>query len=124
MYETEYLRALGFTWTDIARFLRSTLYRRIEESGLSFCGYTNITDGQLDDYIRQIMADHPHKGEVMVAGHLRSRCILEPRLRIRASIHGLDTFVRDHLRSTVRRNTYQVQSPNYLWHLDGNHKLI
>ena len=21
MYETEYLRALGFTWTDIARFL-------------------------------------------------------------------------------------------------------
>ena len=60
----------------------------------------------------------------MVAGHLRSRCILEPRSCIRASIHGLDPFVRDRLRSTVQRNTYQVQSPNYLWHLDGNHKLI
>ena len=37
MYEVEFLRSLGFTWTDIARCLdvsRSTLYRRLDESYL------------------------------------------------------------------------------------------
>ena len=55
MYEVEFLKSLGFTWTDIARILeisRSTLYRRIAESGLPIQGYTDITDANLDSIIR------------------------------------------------------------------------
>ena len=60
MYEVEFLKSLGFTWTDIARILdisRSTLYQRIEESGLPIQGYTDITDANLDSLIREIKAN-------------------------------------------------------------------
>ena len=30
----------------------------------------------------------------------------------------------DRRRRTVRRRVYIVPSPNYMWHIDGNHKLI
>lgn len=127
MYEVEYLRSLGFTWTDISRILdvsRSTLYRKIEGAGLNFQTYTMMSDTELDRVVSEIKADHPFIGEVMIAGNLRSRHIQVTRSRLRASIHRLDPFVHDNMKCAIRRRTYHVQSPNYIWHIDGNHKLI
>lgn len=58
-------------------------------------------------------------------GHLASQNIRLPRTRIRASIHGIvpeGTAIRRSI--AVRRRNYHAPGPNYVWHIDGNHKLI
>ena len=127
MYEVEFLRCLGFTWTSIAEMLdvsRSTLYRRLEESGLALQGYSTIPDSQLDSLVREIKHNHPNDGEVLMAAHLRSREIHVPRVRLRASIHRTDPMVASRRRPVVRWRVYHVEAPNSVWHFDGNHKLI
>lgn len=72
-----------------------------------------------------IKQKHPNAGEVMVQGHLESRGITLQRHKVRKAIHTVDpdgVEVRRH--PTIRQRVYSVPSPNYLWHIDGNHKLI
>ena len=46
-------------------------------------------------------------------------------MRIRDSLRRIDPVgVVSRLIHTVNRRTYSVPSPNALWHVDGNHKLI
>ena len=48
------LRALYYKWTKIATILelsRTTLYRRLEEAGVSSDDYTQVSDEQLDEVI-------------------------------------------------------------------------
>ena len=127
MYEVEYLRSLGFSWTNIALLLgisRSTLYRRMESSGLTLQGYSTCADDELDRIVNQIKTTYPNDGEVMVAAHLKSRGIYIPRARLCAAIYRLDPSTREGMRSAIRRRVYHTQSPNSVWHIDGNHKLI
>ena len=67
---------MHFTWCQIAEILgvsRSTLYKRIEEEGLSRdLTYTNIADAELDHQIDAIKKVHPNDGERLMIGHLRS----------------------------------------------------
>lgn len=62
--DVELLRRLHFTWCRIAEILgvsRSTLYRKIEEEGLSRdLTYTAITDVELDLQIEAIKKVHPN----------------------------------------------------------------
>ncbi len=124
--DVEYLRSFGFTWTRIADILqisRSTLYRRLEEEGISSeARFSNISDV---DEIRDVKMNHPNDGERMVIGHLRQKNICVPRSRARASIHRVDPINTQLRRSvTVRRRTYYSEGPNTVWHIDGHHKLI
>ena len=60
-----------------------------------------------------------------MAGHLTTRGIIVQRARLRGSIHRIDpenTAIRRSI--AIRRQVYHVAGPNYLWHLDGHHKLI
>ena len=127
--DVEFLRGLNFTWTKIAEILGcscSTLYRRLEEEGISRDSYyANITDGQLDATISQIKENHPKDGEVMILCHLRRRGIRIQRWKVRASIHHIDSInTALRRRRTVQRRVYHVSGPNAVWHLDSNHKLI
>ncbi len=127
LYEVEFLRSLGFTWCDVAVMLdvsRSTLYRRINEAGFPLRGCSNITNGQLDMVVQEIKIAHPADGEVMIGAHLRTRGVHVPRTRLRASIHRNDPHTLHRMSSAIRRRTYHVESPNCVWHIDGNHKLI
>ena len=128
LFEVEYLRSLQFTWEDIANLLgvsRSTIYRRVKECGLPIQGYSDISDQNLDSAISEIKAMYPNDGEVLMSGHLHSRGIIVPRARLRASIHRVDPVNTQERRSiTVRRRTYHAEFPNYVWHVDGNHKAI
>ena len=67
MNEVEYLRSLRFTWTKIANILgisRSTLYRRLDEEGISqHTTFTSITDAELDQKVAAIKNVHPNDGE-------------------------------------------------------------
>ena len=127
--EIEFLRSLRLPYTKIASFLgvsRSTIYRRLQENGISYeSKYTDISDSDLDNVIVSIKRDHPNDGERLVIGHLAARSILVPRARVRAAIHRVDpdnTALRRRI--ALRRRVYHVNGPNSLWHLDGHHKLI
>ena len=47
------------------------------------------------------------------------------RHKIRTTIHAVDPDgVEARKRPTIKQRVYSVPYPNYLWHIDGNHKLI
>ena len=61
----------------------------------------------------------------MLNGRLRSRDIVVKRKRLRESIKRVDSGgVESRRRTTISRRVYSVPCPNFIWHLDGNHKLI
>jgi hypothetical protein len=45
---------------------------------------------ELDDRLREINSIHPNDGEVMMAGHLKSRGTFVTRAKLQASIHRVD----------------------------------
>lgn len=61
----------------------------------------------------------------MVTGHLQATNVHVQRERLRRSLHRVTCVATDSppLPSIYRR-TYSVPGPNYLWHVDGNHKMI
>lgn len=72
-----------------------------------------------------IKKNHPAAGEVITSGHLRSRGLYIQRSRIRASLRRVDAAgVEDRRLQTIQRRVYYAPSPNYVWHIDGTHKLI
>lgn len=115
------LRALHYKWTKIASILgisRATLYRRLDEAGISPDDNTPLSDQQLDEVIVSIKQDHPNDGEVLMQGHLLRQGIRVPRQALRNAIHRVDhTSVVARKRSVVRRRIYSVPHPNCVWHM-------
>lgn len=104
---------------------RRTLYKLMREYHISRTKFVSITDEELDHAVSEIKTEHPHVGEVMLNGHLRSRNIVVQRNRLRDSIRRVDSAgVESRRRRAIRRRIYTVPCPNFIWHVDGNHKLI
>ena len=126
--DVEFLCSLKLSLTKVAALLgvsRSTIYRRMAEEGRVIGGYTVISDNALDLLIRGLKSDHPHDGEVMIAGHFTRVGVRLPRARLRASIHRVDPQgVAERSRRAIQRRVYSVPHANYVWHIDSNHKLI
>lgn len=99
------------------------MYRRLENTGL--LGYTDISDQELDCIIQEYKEMHPNDEEAMVIGHLRACQVCVPRSRTRGSIHRVDSAgVEERRRITIRHRVYEVEAPDSVWYIDGNHKLI
>lgn len=119
---------MNYTWTKISRMLglsRSTLYRRLEEYDIPKDDRTDISANQLDDIVKEIKTNFPNDGEVMLKGHVLSQGIKVSRSSLRAAIHRVDhenTVRRSS--NVVNRRVYHAEQPNYVWHIDGMHKLI
>ena len=83
MEDVELLHCFHFTWyqiTDILEVSRSTLYRRIQDEGLSLdLTFTNIIDSELDHHVEAIKRLYPNDGERLMIGYLRSLGIYVPR---------------------------------------------
>lgn len=97
----------------------------MEENGVTFTQYSEISDRVLDQLMIDIKQRHPNDGERLVIGHLARQNIRLQRTRIRASIHRIDpegTAIRRSI--AVRRRIYHAAGPNFVWHIDGHHKLI
>ena len=61
----------------------------------------------------------------MLNGHLRSRGMVVQRKRLRESIRRVDSAgVEFRRRTTTTRRVYSMPCPNFIWHVDGNHKLL
>lgn len=97
-----------------------TLQRRAKEWDIF--SYTSITDQELDGSVHDILVEFPTAGEVMLNGHLKSRGIHIQRAKLRDSISRIRG--RHVMPCRIQRRSYSVPGPNFLWHVDGNHKLI
>ena len=56
--------------------------------------YSRIADDDLDDTIRRILQDHPHLGERLLAGALKSNGVIIQRQRLRDSVMRVDPVAR------------------------------
>ena len=112
----------GFRWADIGRILgisEITLRRRRHEFGLPVGvgeDFSDISNNDLDEYVREILEVTPSAGRRLVEGGLRQRGLRIQRYRIQESIRRVDPVV-----STLRaaqqiiRRVYSVPCPNALW---------
>ena len=118
----------GFTIEQISSMLsvsERTIYHRMEKYGLRSHNFSNISDDDLDRHVRQVSKDFPFCGEQMLRFLLKERGIKVQRMRLRDSVHRVDQEgVRERKKGRLKRRVYNVQGPNYLWHIDTNHKLV
>ena len=118
----------GFKVTEIARMFdcsRRTIQRRIIDFGFERNRFSTISDTQLDQLVGEIVAVRLRCGIRSTQSTLRAIGVQVQRERVRASLHRVDPVGVDlRLRRHLHRRTYSVPFPNYLWHIDGYHKLI
>ena len=110
-----------FCWNDIARILRvsdRTLRRRRHEFGMRVVGreFSNISDTEIDNLVRQVQEVTPSAGLRMVQGSLRERGLVVQRMRVLQSLRRVDpvTTTLRNARRIIRRS-YNVPCPNSLW---------
>ena len=78
--------------------------------------FSDISDVELDYFIRQIVTSTPAAGLRMVQGALRQHGYLVQRIRVLQSLRRVDP-VTSTLRNARRiiRRSYSVSCPNALW---------
>lgn len=112
---------------DILGIDRKTLRTQRQELGIE-TGYSDISDSDLDDLVREYRQENPTGGRAYVIGHLRAMHSLHiQRRRVSASMDRVDHLgqgMRKRVAKEKQRTKYKVPRPNSLWHIDGHHKLI
>ena len=126
--QVELLRSCGYTWNEVANAIqvsRTTVWRRLKESGVTLQRFSDISDSELDTVISQIQRANPNCGQQLLCGYLRDRGIYVQRHRLRGSVARTDP-VRTAFRwqQVISRRSYNVEKSNSLWHIDGHHSLI
>ena len=87
--------------------------------------FSQISDGELDDFVTSAQQSHPNIGIRIVKGLLQSKGHRVQKERIRQSLLRTDPIgVMQRWSVAVRSRRYNVHSPLALWHIDGHHKLI
>ena len=124
----ENLLRLKVPISEIASFFdvtRPVIYKAMREFGINHSSFSDISDDQLRDIVNTVKEHHPQAGEIMVQGHLRAQGVHVQRERLRSAIHQVDPVgAGSRRRPPIRQRVYSVPCPNYIWHIDGNHKLI
>lgn len=125
----DYFLSHGFSATTIAMILQvslSTVRRRLSEHGIRVRNlYSNVSDTELDRAITSIQHQHPNCGYRMMSGFLAQLGHRVQQSRIREAMARTDPEgMISRWCNTIQRRQYSVFSPNSLWHIDGNHRLI
>ena len=125
--DMEFLSSLKLSLKKVSLLLgvsRLTIYRQMME-GRVIGGYSRISDAELDSLIERVKVDHPHDGEVMIAGHLTHIGVRITRARLRHL--STESIQMASQREAVRQlsvGLYSVPHANYIWHIDSHQKLI
>ena len=109
---------------EVLHVSRPLVYKTMAENNLRPRRYSDTSDAAVSQAVASIKSQHPNASEVMLAGHLRAQGMHVQRSKIRKAVHDLDPSVVERKRPAIRRRVYSVPCPNYIWHIDGNHKLI
>ena len=121
-----YLLGHGFNVPTISRIMGVSVRRRMADFDIRVSDmYVNISDNDLDEKVKEVKECYPYLGSRMLQGQLNLQGIRVQRCRIRESLRRIDPF-GCMLRwfNTVQRRHYSVPHSQWLWHIDGNHKLI
>lgn len=70
------------------------------------------------------MKEFPSCGEIMLRQMLILKGVRIQRWRLRFIYRMDDQGVQDRRTGRLHRRVYDVPGPNYLWHIDTNHKLV
>lgn len=93
-----------------------------------FACRATLTDEQLDGIVTEAMLVLPFIGERMIMGYIRSRGLRIQRYKVRLAISRIDpeglNNRREKLHKRIRRRVYHVPHAHFMWHIDGNHKMI
>lgn len=87
--------------------------------------FAPLSDDDLDTILRAFKVEKPNSGLRYALGFLKQNGVHIQKSRVRLSlrrIDGLRQALRNH--AAINRREYVVPYPNYLWHIDGRHKLI
>ena len=128
--QLQYLMDHGFKIKDVSAMFgcsRRTITRRLNKFNIfpETTKFVSINDSQLDALVEEIGLLFPRCGEKLISGRLRTKGVVIQRQRIRDSMKRVNpTMVQMRTRGVLHRRKYSVPSPNALWHIDGNHKLI
>ena len=123
-----FLRSKHFTWRKIAQIFGicdRTLRRKRQEFTARTENFSDISEADLCEVIESIRFLTPNIGQSHLLGALRCRGFRIQRWRVRHCLRKLDpvgTVLRGHV--AIYRRKYNVPYPNFLWYLDGNHKLV
>ena len=128
-HQLEFLVQSAFSVPQIAALFCvsvSTIRRRMVRQNLTIRGtYSDISDAELDSLVSETQAQFPWWGNRKMYGYLLSCGKRVQFERVRESQRRTDpegTSIR--CLTQLRRRRYCVPGPQYLWHIDGNHKLI
>ena len=123
-----FLRSKHVTRRKIAQIFGvcdRTLRRKRQEFTARTENFSDISEADLCEVIESIRFLTPNIGQSRLLGALRCRGFRIQRWRVRHCLRKLDpvgTALRGHV--AIYRRKYNVPYPNFLWHLDGNHKLV
>jgi hypothetical protein len=103
---------------------RNTLCRKMKHYGISK-HFDDMSDAELDHLVSIFKAEKPTSGLQYLIGFLRHHGFHVQRERVRLSLRRIDGLGQElRRRVTIQRRKYHIPRPNFLWHLDGHHKLI
>ena len=125
--QVELLRGSGFSWREVAQIVgvsRTTIWRILQDLGITPEKYSDICDTELDSIVQDIYHGNPNIGTVMLQGYMSSRGIKIQRQRIRDSVFRINPNRVLRWQQAIQRRSYSVPGPNALWHIDGHHSLI
>lgn len=103
---------------------RNTLRQKLKAQNLER-RYSTISDEDLDTLVRGFKEIKPRSGLRYFTGFLKANGLRIQKERVRLALHrvdGLNQTLRNH--AAIDRRVYDVPRPNFLWHIDGHHKLI
>ncbi len=123
-------RRSGLSWVRIAVALglsRKALSYWRKKSGFVDPLFDIPTDDDLDTVVSEIMAEGGMSGYAMVTGALVNLGVRVSRKRLRDSVNRVDedgSLRRSIRRPRIIRQAYLSKGLNYVWHIDGNMKLV
>lgn len=112
--------------SQVARLLkvhRHTVRKSLQTYGIHKV-YSDISNDELDNIIRDYMKERPDSGLQYTRGHIRALGLHLQRDRIICStrrVNPIGPAVRGA--EPIERRVYHVTRPNSVWHMDGYLKL-
>ena len=117
MYIIDVIRDAKLTWKEISEALlicRTTLWRRKKECGTSIKCHMDISDFDLDTFLRSLNNRFPHSGLSIIRGYLESLGLHVQKRRIIEALHQIDPLRSQRWHTNIHRTPYCVPGPNSL----------